>query len=64
MLMRLFVVHIKNHRCHGKSTCKHLCHGKYGRLKIQNAPSDKNYQETLDFSNKPGYPVSGKSNIN
>ena len=31
MLLRLFVVHIQNHRRHLKSTCKHLCHDKYGR---------------------------------
>ena len=31
MLLRLFGVHIQNLRRHGKSTCKHLCHGKYGR---------------------------------
>ena len=64
MLLRLFVVHIQNHRCHGKSICKPLCHDIYGRKEIQIAPSDKTTNDKLDFSNKIGYPVSGKSNVN
>ena len=41
MLWRLFVVHIQNHRRHGKSICKNLCHGNYGGHEIQIVPSDK-----------------------
>ena len=76
MLLRLFVVHIQSHQRLGKSTCKHLCHG-YG-IQIQMEDTKGKMEDTkykllllikttkdmLDFSNKPGYPVSGKSNVN
>ena len=65
MLLRLFVVHIQNHQRHGKSTCKHhLCHESMEDTKYTLLLLIKTTKDMLGFSNKPGYPVSGKSNVN
>ena len=64
MLLRLNVVLTQNHRRHGKAICKDLFNGKYGRYEIQIALLIQTTEDVSDFSKRPGYPVSGKSNVN